>query len=460
MIPYTSIYQVLQVLYTYRILTRRITHIGPSCILVIEHVIFSTSLLRYEFDKITAAKSKLVDSAVRQPLAPRLELHHEQLAFERPGRPHSPGLIGNTAANQTAIWQPQAPAGPMTKASAVSSWPQPRLRYFTSALRDCGPKRCLHDCFASDRARSGAIKLSHPSLVHVEPLRLSRAFTRLGRLEEVSRFASAVSHHLPKSQITNMHLKRVAVFVFAASIFAGPVPEPAADPQLDQINFTDPNSLAAALPTLAAELPGALSAAETPALADISAAISAFAPTAVLSDVPAILSTVVLALESLADAAATRYPLPLPPALASELPAVISEVVPALESDIDAFVTRFPGTISLAALPTVIASELPAIDSQILAEISAEVPVVSSYLTQYASVIASLERAALPTGAAASTGALPSPGGLNATTTGAAGVPPSVTTGALATFTGAASREGWTSGVLGVAGAVAALAML
>ena len=257
-----------------------------------------------------------------------------------------------------------------------------------------------------------------------------------------------------------MHVTRITALALAARALAAPAPDPEANPQLDRIDYTDPNSLAAALPTLAAQLPGALSAADRPAVAELSAAISAFAPTAVLSDVPAILSTVAPVLESLAEAAVTKYPLPIPPALASELPGVISEVVPALESDVDAFVTRFPGTVSLAALPSVIASQLPAIDSEILAEISAEIPVISSYLTQYASVIASLEHGAVPTGAAASTGVGPVPGGLNATTTGAAGVPPSATTGALATFTGGAVKEGWRGGVVGVVGAVAALVML
>ena len=250
-----------------------------------------------------------------------------------------------------------------------------------------------------------------------------------------------------------------------AAILAGTaLTAPAADPQLNPLALTDPGSLAAALPTLAAALPSILSEAAPIEVVLLSEAIADYAPTNRLSDLPGILSTAVPILESAADAALTAYGAAyLPPSVVAELPSLIATVAPQLESDIDAYASHFPGSISLAVIPSVLSTALPAINSEIAAEISADVPIISSYLTAYAGALSSYEAAALGTGTG---GLVPLPtGGLNGTasTLGASGqVPPSATAlSTLPAFTGAASRgEAWAGGVVGVVGAIMALGTL
>ena len=204
-------------------------------------------------------------------------------------------------------------------------------------------------------------------------------------------------------------------------------------------------SFAAQLPSLVAEL-GPLVSAEAsqlaPALENLqNLQIPGLSPTAVVSDLPAVLSSELPALETYALA---QIPSGLfSPAEMSAISAAAPGIFSSIAQNIDGLIADLPQTLPVTALGPYIASNLPAIESEILADVSSLVPVASSILT-------AVDAQATGAGSAGTTGGF----GPTATGTGFSGALTPTASAPISTFTGAASANGWGKGVVGAAAVV------
>ena len=188
--------------------------------------------------------------------------------------------------------------------------------------------------------------------------------------------------------------------------------------------------------------------------AGFSAIIQQVAPTAVVSDIPGILSSALPGLETLAAEELTGLIPPglVPSEVVAQIPTVVSEILPAVASEIDAaIITGLPATLSLAALPGALESNLPAVESQIVGAVSEAIPEASSVLVNADPLVSSLT--------AGGSGALPT-GLLPTAGTGSLSIVPTPTSSLTPVYTGAASKDGWRRELVGAAGVVAAVAML
>ena len=206
----------------------------------------------------------------------------------------------------------------------------------------------------------------------------------------------------------------------------------------------DLNALAAALPSLVSEL-GPFVTQEAQALGPqlASLQIPGINPTAVVSDLPAFISSNLGSWETAAVGA-------IPSGIFSpDQLAAISAVSPGIFSEVadqlDAVISALPQTLPVTALGPYLASELPALESAALAEVSSLVPEASSVLTALQGEITSG-----PAPVLSGTGVAPK-------TTSATGISGSRTPTASApinTFTGAANANGWGKEVMGAAAVV------
>lgn len=207
------------------------------------------------------------------------------------------------------------------------------------------------------------------------------------------------------------------------------------------------SQIASELPSLVSDL-GPLASADAPQISAFlqSLSIPGVAPTVAISQLPAVLSSELPALETAAFGLLSGF---LPPDQLSIIETAAPPVFTAVASNLGGLLSQLPSSLlaePVTALGPYLASNLPAIESAILPEISALEPEASSYLTALGG---------LATGTGAGTTGLPSP---TATATGFSGV--TTPTAPIATFTGAANANGWgkeVAGAAAVAGIVGAL---
>jgi hypothetical protein len=219
-------------------------------------------------------------------------------------------------------------------------------------------------------------------------------------------------------------------------------------------------TIAAELPALASGLPALISS-EAPALiSELGVVISQYAPTARVSDVGGLLTTALPAIESAIDAEISSL-LPsgaLPTQIANQIPGFVHSELPVLASEIPVLLSEagLSPTLSLAALPGVLSSDLPLIESAIPAYISAELPVISSYLVNGFNATGSLTTVTLT--APASSPAMAT-GATSVVATGNVTVP-TLGTPSLPVQTGAAGSLMWNLELMGMAGAALMIAAL
>ncbi|KAI4143224.1 MAG: hypothetical protein LQ340_007078 [Diploschistes diacapsis] len=167
-------------------------------------------------------------------------------------------------------------------------------------------------------------------------------------------------------------------------------------------------------------------------------------PTAVVSDLPAVLASNLPMLEGLALGSIPSGI--FSPAEMSAISADSPAVFTALVQNIDGLISQLPQTLPITALGGYVASNLPIIESAVLADISSLIPEASSILTAV--------EAQATGGSIGTTGGFP---GATATVTSFSGALTPTSSAPLQTFTGAASANAWGKEVMGAAAAVGIL---
>lgn len=216
-----------------------------------------------------------------------------------------------------------------------------------------------------------------------------------------------------------------------------------------------PASLTSQIAELESSLPGLISAEAPEISSEFSAFIASYAPTARVSDIPALLSSAEPAIASEIGGAG----------LPKNLAGYISSAIPEVEGAIDSLVASLPQTMSLKELPGLLVSELPALETEAVQALSGLVKgsgyTVASATGSHGSAkstgygsgngtAAATGSSGLSTSAKATASASSSASGSGASASG---------TGAAAP-TGAASALGWSVSAGVVAGLVGLMALL
>jgi hypothetical protein len=222
------------------------------------------------------------------------------------------------------------------------------------------------------------------------------------------------------------------------------------------IHAQDASAIISELTPLITQLSAIIQAEASPIISELSQLIQAIAPTGVVSDLPAVLSTNIPFIDSIIIDLITSGVPPgaIPTDIAAEIPAIVSQGVSVVISDIDDILAQLPGTLSDAALPSLLASYIPIIGSEVQAAATSLLPELGSLLATALPGSTPAAASGNSTKTASGSGSIVTSASVTATTSASATTSKPQFTG------GAAERVGWGMQVAAVVGFAAIVAAL